>query len=154
MNFRLEQLVLDFKQDVERVPFRRFTYFHGQIGAGKTSIARLVDYCLGGRFDPTPALQAEFVSATLDLVVGETRLQVRRDVGSDQVVAEWLRGERTISLALPARKAAGEVLPGTGVEILSDLLFYLAGLSIARVRKSKVNDGSPLERLTQKLHLA
>ncbi|GHF58753.1 hypothetical protein HNQ07_004085 [Deinococcus metalli] len=148
MNFRIEQLILDLKQDVERVPFRRFTYFYGQIGAGKTSIARLVDYCLGGRFDPTPALQAEFVSATLDLVIGKTRLQVRRDVGSDQIIAEWIQEGRKISLALPARKAAGEVLPGTGVEILSDLLFLLAGLPIARVRKSKVNDGSPLERLS------
>ncbi|MGM9319693.1 hypothetical protein [Deinococcus aquaticus] len=148
MNFRLIQLTLDFKEAVEHIPFRRFTYFYGQIGAGKTSIARLVDYCLGGRFDPTPALQAEFISATLELTVGTVLLQLRRDQGSEQVIAEWLQDGRQHSLAMPARRAAGEVLPGTGVEVLSDLIFYLAGLPVARVRKSKVNDGSPLERLS------
>lgn len=142
------QLTLDLKEAVEHIPFRRFTYFYGQIGAGKTSIARLVDYCLGGRFDPTPALQAEFVSATLELTVGTVLLQLRRDRGSEQVIAEWLQDGRQHSLAMPARRAAGEVLPGTGIEVLSDLIFYLAGLPVARVRKSKVNDGSPLERLS------
>jgi hypothetical protein len=148
LNFRLVQLTLDLKQAVERIGFRRFSYFYGQIGAGKTSIARLVDYCLGGRFEPTPALQAELVSSTLDVTIGDIPLQLRRDVGTDQIIAQWIKDGRQTTVALPARKAAGEVIPETGVEILSDLIFYLAGLPIARVRKSKVNDDSPLERLS------
>lgn len=149
MNLRIHLLVLEFKESIERIPFRRFSYFYGQIGAGKTSMARLIDYCLGGRFtEYTSALQQEFVSASLHLTIGTIPLELRRDRDSDRVVATWLSDGQEKALALPARRAAGEVLPGTGVEVLSDLIFYLAGLPIARVRRSKVNDQSPLERLS------
>lgn len=60
------------------------------------------------------------------------------------VEAAWLEGEDRLQLSLPAREARGEVLPHTGVEVLSDLIFYLAKTSTPKVRRRK---GTPEERL-------
>ena len=63
MKFRLIDIDLAFKRLRERIVFTDFTYFHGQMGAGKSTIARLIDFCLGGHLgeaEMTPALQTEF----------------------------------------------------------------------------------------------
>ena len=48
MKVRLTELHLSFKKEKELIRFADFSYFHGQMGAGKSTIARLVDFCLGG----------------------------------------------------------------------------------------------------------
>jgi hypothetical protein len=48
MQFHLDSLTLKLKRDTVVIPLEDTTYFYGQMGAGKTSIARLIDYCLGG----------------------------------------------------------------------------------------------------------
>ena len=48
MKFRLDSLSIRLKRETEVIPFAELSYFYGQMGSGKTSIARLVDYCLGG----------------------------------------------------------------------------------------------------------
>ena len=48
MNFHIKELHLSFKKGKETVQFADFTYFYGPMGAGKSTIARLVDFCLGG----------------------------------------------------------------------------------------------------------
>jgi tRNA A37 threonylcarbamoyladenosine biosynthesis protein TsaE len=47
MRFQLKSLTLKLKRETVIIPFADITYFYGQMGAGKTSIARLIDYCLG-----------------------------------------------------------------------------------------------------------
>lgn len=148
MNVQLDELRLDFKRTTEVIPFKHFTYFYGQMGAGKSSIARLIDYCLGGDLDYTPALQAEFISVTLLLHVEGIALLLMRERESNQVRAQWNNPDGFFDVVLPARTAKGEVLPGTEVEVLSDLFFYLAGSRPPRVRRSKVNEDSELARLS------
>ncbi len=151
MNIRLTDLVIAFKKAHERIDFADFNYFYGQMGAGKSTIARLIDFCLGGDLgetEMTPALQTQFVSSSLSLKVAEISLVLERNANSNQVRARWSTPEQQYEVLIPARTAAGEVLPDTGVEVLSDLIYYLAGKTPPKVRRSKIKEDSELERLS------
>jgi hypothetical protein len=148
MKLRVEELLVSCHRYQELIPFASFTYFYGKMGAGKSSIARLVDFCFGGGLDLTPALQSEFVGAALTLRVGETPLTLQRDRGANQVRAHWTRGGEVFDTLIPARTSGGEVLPGSGIEVLSDLLFHLVGVTPPKVRRSRIREDSDLERLS------
>jgi hypothetical protein len=150
MHLRLKKLTLIFTSATEELLFEDVTYFYGQMGAGKSSIARLIDYCFGGRLDLSPALQSEFTSSKLSLFVNEKPLTLERQRESDYVVCSWSDEQGNFDLILPARKAGtgGPLIPGTEVEVLSDLLFYLAGIRPPRVRRSKLKEESELSRLS------
>jgi hypothetical protein len=64
LEFHLNSLTLAFKKETVTVPFSGISYFWGQMGAGKTSIARLIDYCLGGSIELSPALDQAAQSET------------------------------------------------------------------------------------------
>lgn len=151
MKFRLIDIDLAFKRNHERITFDDFSYFYGQMGAGKSSIARLIDFCLGGDLgegEMTPALQMEFVSASLSLQVGESPLLLQRHTGSNQIRAQWSINEEQYEVLIPARIPAGAVLQGTEVEVLSDLIYFLAGRTPPKVRRSKIKEDSDLARLS------
>jgi len=147
LRIKLNYIDLRFKQENDRINFSGFSYFYGKMGAGKTSIAKLVDYCLGADLDFSPALQLEFVSAKLSLSINDIPLTLERVRESNQIVAAW-KSREAFELVVPARTPAGEVFPGSGVENLSDLLFYLSGVHPPKVRRSKVQADSELERLS------
>lgn len=146
MNIRLLSLTLEFKRSVESIDFGRFNYFHGGIGAGKSSIARLVDYCLGGHLVNTPALQSEFSSATLHLELNGKAVQLERPKDSSDVLARWIQDGTQQTISLPTRRAGEQILPG--VEVLSDLILQLSGQRIVRVRRGNSDGGGRLERLS------
>ena len=148
MKFRIVQLAMKNRQSLEAIDFADFSYFHGPMGSGKTSIARLVDYCLGGRLDLAPALQSEFIWAELSLLVEGNALTLHREKNSEKIRAQWQLGNEPYELVIPARTPAGEVLPDTGVEVLSDLIFHLAGKKPPRVRLNKSDEDSDLGRLS------
>lgn len=148
MNFSIRQLILNCKKERDVLPFTQFNYYYGQMGAGKSTIARLIDFCLGGKLEYTPALQQEFVAATLDVVINGQTLLLTRHSEENKIHAQWTENEQPYDVLLPTRQAAGEVLPGTGIEVLSDLLFRLSGVNPPRVRKGKVKEDSELVRLS------
>jgi len=151
MKLRIYTLDLAFKKEKEYIEFEDFNYFYGEMGAGKSTIARLVDFCLGGSLtekDMTPALQSEFVSASLSLKIEESQLNLRRDMGSNLIRAHWTFENEPIEIMIPARIARGEVIDGTGIEVLSDLIYFLAGKTPPKVRKSKIKEESDLARLS------
>lgn len=148
MEFYLNSLTLVFKKETVIVPFSGVSYFWGQMGAGKTSIARLVDYCLGGSIELSPALQSEFVSATLSLKLKKGNVELERLRGANLVIGRWGSGDEAMQAAIPARDAHGEVVPGTGIENLSDLIFWLSSLTPPRVRTSKLKVDSETKRLS------
>ena len=148
MKFRLNNLSLTLKKDKVTIPFDDVTYFWGQMGAGKTSIARLIDYCLGGDIELTPALQSEFVTNALSLSLESSDLTIERPRDSARVIADWNSKDGPLQLNLPAAGAGGEVMPNTAVENLSDLLFWLSDLRPPRVRRSKTKQDSETARLS------
>lgn len=149
LHLRLEKLTLVFASSTEVLPFEDVTYFYGQMGAGKSSIARLIDYCFGGKLDLSPALQSEFATASLELVVNEKPLTLERQRDSDYILCSWTDEQGSYDRIVPARKSGGgPVIPETEVEVLSDLLFYLVGIRPPRVRRSKLREDSELSRLS------
>ncbi len=148
MKFTLLSLKLALRETDEEIDFPKLSYFWGQMGAGKSSIARLIDYCLGGIIQLSPALQAEFVSATLTLELERSTLRIERQRDTMNVFASWVDDQKPYSVVIPAREAAGEVLPQTGVETLSDLVFWLSNIKPPRVRKSKAKADSKIVRLS------
>lgn len=145
MKLQLDKLELTCRKATEVIDFERINYFYGEMGAGKSTIARLIDYCLGSRqLVMTPALQSEFVTVALDIVVGDTDLRLERERDSGQVLATW--GVQQV--VIPIRSANGPVISDTKVEVLSDLIFHLNGSKPPRVRKSQHNEDSALERLS------
>lgn len=148
MKFRLVSLNLSLRGPDEQIEFSKLSYFWGQMGAGKSSIARLVDYCLGGTIQLSPALQAEFVSATLTVELERATVSIERARDASAVFASWEDDQGPYSVVIPARVAAGEVIAETGVETLSDLIFWLSEISPPRVRTSKVKADSKIVRLS------
>lgn len=148
MKIKIISLDLRFNAGNDSIIFDEVNYFYGKMGAGKTSIALLIDYCLGGDIKLSPAMQNEFVAAKLNISVGDNRLSLERFRSSDQIVASWTSEKEELEVVIPAKKADGEVLPGSGIENVSDLLFYLYGMKPPKVRKSKKKEDSDLERLS------
>lgn len=148
MRLRLKKLHLDLRKSIERIDLQGTVYFYGPIGSGKSSIGRLIDYCLGGSYEWTPALQAEMVSAALELSINDVPLTLHRDKDSNQVVATWQEDNETLQVLIPAKTGTNEVLPNLGVVVLSDLLFYLAKEEPPYVRRRKGRPDERLERLS------
>lgn len=148
MKIRIRRLTVDCLTEREAVDFKQFTYLHGPIGAGKSTTAKLIDFCLGGRFAPTPVLQPIWVGASLDLSVNGRDLVLVRKRDSNQVRAMWTEGEEPVDVVVPARDAGDIVVPGTDIAVLSDVLFHLAGVKPPRVRRGRVSEESELVRLS------
>jgi len=148
MKFVLKSLVLDLRQGQETLTFAGISYFWGQMGAGKSSIAKLIDYCLGGTIQLSSALQAEFVGATLTVELERSVLSIERQRDASNVFASWTVDGEVHSVVIPARTAAGEVIAQTDIETLSDLIFWLSGIQPPRVRKSKLKAESKMIRLS------
>lgn len=148
MKIVLKFLELHFRKSVETIEFERVNYFWGKIGAGKSSIARLVDYCLGADINLTPALQLEFVQAVLSLEVEGRRLTIYRERESSNVVAAWKESDQSLEVVIPTRKAEGIVVPGSSIEVLSDLIFHLAELPAPKVRKGRRTADPSMVRLS------
>lgn len=148
MNIYLNKLDIDFSKDSVTISFDDFNYFYGQMGSGKSSIARLIDYCLGGNLDMTPALQSEFNSVSLSLNINGVPLSLERARDSNQLIASWEKDKEKFQIVIPARKSDGVVIPDTDIEVLSDLLYHLAGYTPPKVRKSKTKEDTELKRLS------
>lgn len=151
MKMKLIKLILRTKRADYEIPFSdSITYFYGKIGAGKSTIPRLVNFCLGGDLDETPALQNEFVSVGLELIIGDNQVKLERQKGTNSVVVMWHKipdGE-PMAMQVPIQTQKGKsLIPGTSVENLSDLIFHLAGLEPPYVLKSKYNVETETVRL-------
>src|SRR6187401_3415379 len=87
MNVRLKYLEVRAKRTTERIWFSEtVTFLYGPVSTGKSTVARLVDYCLGGDLERTPAIQQEFVSAALSLTLGTSECVLERGATDTQFV--------------------------------------------------------------------
>ncbi|MGH2613233.1 MAG: AAA family ATPase [Rhabdochlamydiaceae bacterium] len=152
MKILLHKLTLRAKKETFEIPFSdSITYFYGKMGAGKSTIPRLIDFCLGADLKETPALQHEFVSANLELTIGNNHVNLERERGSNIVIAAWRKLPKGDPVALPVPVHGTKdksLIPNTKVENISDFIFYLAGLEPPFVLKSKYEVDTELVRLS------
>jgi hypothetical protein len=150
MRIRFQLLEVFTSKTIEIFSFESdVTYLWGPIGAGKSSVARLVDYCFGGALEQTPAIQRHFVAARLNALVGPYEVSFERSAeDASSVRVTWTSpssGSGSVNAPLrPSEHPIGDEY----VYSLSDLIFWLSGLRPMKVRKSKHDPDSALERLS------
>lgn len=150
MNIRLTRLVLRTRRTTEEICFSEtVTFLYGPVGTGKSTVARLVDYCFGGHLERTPAIQKEFVAVTLGARLGEYECTLERGADDTQAVrVSWARGEDNFG-SVNAPLSSGEArLLDAEVYNLSDLLFHLCGVEPIRVLQRSRDPDSPMIRLS------
>ncbi|MGJ0395371.1 MAG: DUF3732 domain-containing protein [Methylocystis sp.] len=149
MNLVLESLVLLCKQSEERVRFgRRLSFFHGEMSTGKSTIAELIDYCLGGSLQKTPAIQSELVGVQLQALAGDTALLIERNPNTTtSVEVSWEREGEAGRENLPLQ-AGEEPVVGNEIYNFSDFLLCSLGMPVLKVRKRKGEPDSALQRLS------
>ncbi|SOT46190.1 AAA family ATPase [Burkholderia cenocepacia] len=150
MRVQLKQLRVHTRKTTEIVPFSpTVTFLHGPIGKGKSSVARLIDFCLGGSVERTPAIQREFISADLLITLGTHHCIFERATDSSRIRVTWEDAEGNIeSLNAPLEPEDSPLLEGTEVFNLSDLIFHLCDVTPIKVRRSSRDPESPLIRLS------
>jgi hypothetical protein len=150
MKIRLAHLFVRTRKTIEEIRFSEtVTFLYGPVGTGKSSVARLVDYCFGGDLERTPAIQREFVSVVLGAKLGEYECTFERGAEDTQTVrVTWARGEGDFG-SVNAPLDAGDIpLLDAEVYNLSDLLFQLCGVEPIKVPKRSRDPDSPVIRLS------
>src|SRR5690606_31076776 len=72
MKLRLDTLKLICRKSEEVLTFSpNITFIHGTLSLGKSTVVRLVDFCLGGELEMTTAIQREFLAVALTLTIGD-----------------------------------------------------------------------------------
>lgn len=150
MKVRIHRLKVITKETTEEVDFAAdVTFIHGPVSSGKSTTARLIDYCLGGGLERTPALRSEFVGARLSATLGRFEVEFDRSAEEGSPVrVTWDDGQGDNgALNAPLEAGQGPIV-GEDVFNLSDLVFHFCGVQPVKVRKSKADPDSPLVRLS------
>jgi AAA domain len=124
MKIRLRHLVIRTRRTTEQITFSETaTFIHGPVSTGKSTVARLVDYCLGGDLERTPAIQQEFVAVELTLLLGEYDCRIERAADDTQSVrATWSGPGNDIGSVIAPLSPRYEPLLDAEVYNLSDLV--------------------------------
>jgi hypothetical protein len=145
MRFKLNLLILQFRQSVEEVDLSAsITFFHGKISSGKSTILNLIDACLGGKLPKTNAIQQEFVSVRLEAEIGAYEVIFERTAGSNQVQVTWLDQAGVGASLLAPIDNSDKPIWKENVFGLSDLIFELAGVGPMKVRRNKTDPDAPM----------
>ncbi len=149
MEFKLIKLVLQFRLQLREITFGHITYIHGETSTGKSSIAGLIDYCLGGDFNFPPVIDEELVYAELHCQITKYLVTLRRHKHTNRIHVSWSDEETYNNVLAPIDPIPNGIpIFSDDVYNISDLLFYLLGPGPIKVPKSKMNVDSPLVRLS------
>ncbi len=152
MKIHFDRIALNCRKSIEEINLSaQISFFHGQISAGKSSIVRLIDFCLGGGLERTPAIMQELVSVSLYCRIDRFDVVLDREAqGSNQVQVTWRGNEDESAKVLAPLHRSPDRGPiwGENIYTLSDLIFLLWGVTPIKVRRSKREADSPLVRLS------
>ena len=131
MKIRFIHLTIQCRESEEDIPFSpQITFFHGETGAGKSSIARMIDFCLGGGLEQTPAVRKEVINVALTVQMSESICVFERHVqGSNQIHVTWMDAEGEEHHVLAPIQPGNTPIFGDKVFNVSDLIFYLCGVT-------------------------
>lgn len=150
MKIQLKNLSLITKKSIENIKFSdSVTFIYGPISKGKSSVARLIDYCFGGKLERTPAIQNEFISVQLTVLLGSYNCILERGAKEGTTVrVTWSHDDGDIgSINAPLSAQDYPIVEGREIYNLSDLIFSLCGVTPIKVRRSSRDPDSPLIRL-------
>lgn len=151
MNIKFQTLTLQCKKSREIIEFSpQISFFHGKISSGKSSIARLVDFCLGGELEHTPAIQTELVSVVLSATIGNNEVLFERETGFNKIQVSWKNNDGDMGSVLAPIQNSSAPIWGDSIFNISDMIFYLLNITPLKVRRSKNQSDSPLVRLSFK----
>lgn len=143
MNIKLLQLSLFCRKTVEVVSFSpNISFFHGQTFVGKSTIARLIDYCLGAsNIEKGPAITEELISVQLSTEINNRAVLFERGVVSQRVKVTWQEKGASESINAPVAAGSNPIF-GNDVYNLSDLIFFLFGITPLTVPRSGQKKGT------------
>lgn len=150
MKIVLQRLEIQTKRTPEVITFSpSVTYIYGPVGKGKSTVARIIDFCFGGVLENTPAIQREFVSASLYVTLGKYSCILERSLtDSSYVRVTWDKdGKEQGSINAPLQAQANPILDRANIFSLSDLVYHLCGITPIKVRQRSREVDSPLIRL-------
>lgn len=149
MNINFKKLLVFCKKSIEEIDLSyHITFFHGKVSSGKSTIARLIDFCMGGNLENTPAINREFIKAELFLVIGKYNVSFEREHNGQHIVVLWQEEGGTEYFRISAPIAAlPQSIFGESIFCFSDLVFYLWGMDVLKVTKNNSSD-SMLHRLS------
>lgn len=151
MKIRLRHLIVRTRRTIEKINFSEtVTFLHGPVSTGKSTVARIVDYCLGGHLENTPALQKEFIAAELALSLGRYECTIERSADDTQSVRlTWSGPAGDIgSVNAPLHPQKISFFDDAEIYNLSDAIFHLCEVSPIKVRQRSHDPDSPLIRLS------
>jgi hypothetical protein len=150
MKMKFKTLALQCKQERVVVDFPlTLSLFYGKMASGKSSIARLIDFCLGGDLERTPALDKELVSAQLSADIGDYEVLFEREgFGSNQIQVTWRDKTGATGSVLAPLSATQVPIWTDKVYNLSDLIFYLSGIDPIKIPKSSKDEETEMVRLS------
>lgn len=149
MNIHFNYLFLQCKQSKEKIDLTtQITFFYGKISSGKSSIAKLIDYCLGGDVEKHPAINKELISATLDATIGEYQVILERTYDSNKIQCTWMNEKGEQSTVLAPVSTETKPIWSDSIYSVSDLIFYLCGLVPMRISSNQNLEDATLTRLS------
>lgn len=149
MKIKFEKLKLICKKSEEVIDLSaHISFFHGQLSAGKSTIARLIDFCLGATLEATTAIQQELVAVQLTLQIAEKNVLIERNKTENFVQVSWSQEGSPANSVLVAARGDGAAVVADDIRNLSDLILHLLGVPIIKVRRRTDDADSPLTRLS------
>jgi hypothetical protein len=151
MKIKLERLFIETRKTREIIEFSELiTFVYGPVGKGKSTLARLIDYCFGGNLENTPAIQQEFVSVILHARIGNYKCILERGAtDGSSVRISWFESEKiNRSVNAPLQAQAEPIIPNSELYTLSDIIYFLCGIEPIKVRQRSRDADSPLIRLS------
>lgn len=150
MKIRLHRLEVHTRKTTEFIKFSDVvTFIYGPVGKGKSTVARLIDFCLGGELERTPAIQQEFVATILYLTLGEYECTIERATEDTTTIrVTWSGPDDDIGSVNAPIQAQMTSIIDPDVYNFSDLMFYLCGVTPIKVRQRSRDSDSPLIRLS------
>jgi hypothetical protein len=149
MNIRFKTLSLQCRQSKEVLDLQfQILFFHGKVSSGKSSIARLIDFCFGGELEKTPAITKELVSVSLELTIEEYNVLLERQAESNQVRVTWMDLQNQGATVLAPVAPGAKPVWSKDVFSLSDMMFHLMNIGPLKVPTNKNLDDAKLTRLS------
>ena len=149
MKIYLNNLLIRTRKTTEHVDFTGITFLHGPVSTGKSTVARLIDYCFGGDLERTPALQQEFIAVELNVTLGIYDCVIERSADDNSTLrVSWSGPDGDVGSVNAPLKAQNSRLLEADVFNFSDLIFHLCGVTPIKVRKRSRDPESQLIRLS------